>query len=73
MRFLILSLGLLLAACSTPPTTSAPLHLMQPCPEPAVQLKTNGDLARAYIEYRRALRVCNDDKTALLEHYKEHQ
>ena len=38
---------------------------MEPCPEPKLQVKTNGDLADAVLALRGALRDCNDTKEAL--------
>lgn len=61
--------GLLaLAGCTTAPVVPAsaiPEGLLDPCPIPAVQGKTNADLARALQARKQALIECNLDKAAI--------
>lgn len=62
--------ALLVASCAsvTPQQRLLPpVELLQDCPEPPVQVGTNGQLAQAIQALRDALRGCNRDKAALRE------
>jgi hypothetical protein len=65
-----LTVAAALTGCATQVLNPPPGYLLEDCPEPTVSYKTNGDLARAINDLRGALRLCNDDKAALREHYK---
>jgi hypothetical protein len=60
---------LALTACAAQVRTLPPY--LEDCLHPVVDTSTNGGLARGLLAYRRALRVCNDDKAALREWHKE--
>jgi hypothetical protein len=67
-RLAVALLATLMAGCgvlSPPPAATPPWALMEDCPEPQAQVKTNGDLVRHIRALRDALRSCNDDKAAL--------
>ena len=54
-KFLIVfAAALVLMGCSTRSTTGA-----WKCPEPVARIKTNADLAEAYLELKSAIRTCN--------------
>jgi hypothetical protein len=53
------------AALSPPPAATPPWALLEDCPTPTAQVRTNGDLVRHIRALRDALRSCNDDKAAL--------
>jgi hypothetical protein len=68
MRSASLILAAALSGCavlSPPPAATPPWALLEDCPEPAAQVRTNGDLVRHIRALRDALRSCNDDKAAL--------
>lgn len=60
------------AGCATmqQPITIPP-HLLMVCPEPAMRVLTNGEMASTLNNYHWALRACNDDKAALREGQKD--
>ncbi len=57
----------LAAGCSTIEVRQPPAALLAPCTDPDIDVTTNGALVRSLLAYRRALRLCNDDKSALRE------
>ena len=63
--------ALLLASCAavTSPTTKLlpPASLLADCPAPTATVGTNGELADYILTLRNALRLCNNDKSALRE------
>lgn len=75
MRFSTLSGSLLAALALSGCAGSTPLLvrdlppevLLQDCPEPPANIRTNKDLAEWALALRQALRVCNNDKAALRE------
>lgn len=79
MRCKIAMIGLsalILSGCGTfkaPVVIKAepPFELMQDCPIPEVDKRTNGGLAKGIQDLRGALVLCNNDKAALRERYKE--
>lgn len=58
---------LVFGGCTSVTVRSPPEALMADCPEPAYELRTNRELAEALLATRRALRLCNADKSALRE------
>lgn len=58
-----------LTGCATLPWEVTKVHppaaLLEPCPAPEWRVATNGELARTLLDYRQALRLCNNDKEAL--------
>jgi hypothetical protein len=42
-----------------------PAALLEDCPEPVAEVRTNGDLARLALDLKLALALCNNDKAAL--------
>lgn len=76
MRWLIASLLVVLAGCSTVPRVEVvkitpPEALMAACEVPERELRTNGDLARHILDLRGALGLCNNQLDALREWAKE--
>lgn len=67
LPFLVL---LAITGCASTQVIQAPAHLLLDCPAPTVEVKVNGDLARAINNYKWALKSCNDDKAALREFHK---
>lgn len=69
----LVALILALPACSTVQLvreTPSP-ELLRDCPEPIVNIRTNGELAESHLAYQNALRLCNVDKAALREWAKD--
>lgn len=68
---------LMLLGCASAPVETGfrtpPAALLEDCPIPAVQTKTNGDLADGVIALRQAIKTCNNDKEALREWAKDKQ
>lgn len=66
---------LLVVGCATPVPQVVrilpPAELLQDCPVPQVQLRTNGDMANHIMDLRSALKVCNNDKAALRDWAKD--
>lgn len=60
---------LFLSGCALgPPVTvrdTPPASLIQDCPEPMPNFKTNGDLVQYALDLRTVLQSCNADKEAL--------
>jgi hypothetical protein len=50
-----------------------PVDLLRPCPAPTEQFKTNGELVKTLLAYRKALGDCNIDKESLREWAKENE
>lgn len=68
MRVVLLCLAL--TGCATAPVTvklTPPADLLQECGPVVEQTVTNGQLAATILEYRKVLRLCNNDKAALRE------
>lgn len=65
-RFCILVVPCIVG-CTALEVRQPPAALLAPCAEPAVDATTNGGLVKSLLAMREALRLCNDDKTALRE------
>lgn len=66
----VLSVASLLSGCATTAAVSTvPVELLRDCPVPQVSTRTNGELVVGILALRKALRECNDDKSALRFHY----
>ena len=64
----VLLAALLCASCAAvTPSATPPLALLSDCPQPVVNVQTNGDLVHLIRALRGALSLCNDDKRALRE------
>lgn len=61
----MLALLLILSGCTTVTVRAPPAVLLADCPEPTAELRTNRELAEAFLAMRQALRLCNVDKAAL--------
>ena len=58
---------LVFGGCTSVTVRTPPAALLADCPEPAVAVTTNRELAAALLATRQALRLCNADKQALRE------
>jgi hypothetical protein len=61
MLLLLLAFG----GCAQVTVRQPPEVLLADCAEPEARITTNRELAEAYLAMRRALRLCNADKSAL--------
>lgn len=69
MRLMLGLVSLLLVSCASvapaPQRVLPPLELLQPCTEPPILARSNGELVQTLRNYIDALRGCNADKEAL--------
>lgn len=61
----LLAVLALVGCASTQPVGLPPAALLEDCPEPVAEVRTNGDLARLALDLKLALALCNNDKAAL--------
>ena len=66
-------LALLLVACKTTELVQIPVppELLRDCRIPQAETQTNGQLAQSLLRYHDALVLCNQDKEALRELFKD--
>lgn len=61
----------LLSGCATIRDDAMPSALLEACPHPVVDTRTNGGLAKGLRDYKDALSQCNIDKAILREWQKD--
>lgn len=67
----LLTPGALTGCAVNPAVISAPsAALLQECPKPVVDLRTNAGISKGLTDYAEALRLCNIDKTNLRNFYE---